>query len=329
MKKALALFLTLMLALAFCTAVFADDPNEVRGTTEMPYAGLHFVPPELYRDTAGQTFTDGSMELDKGINYAYWAYAAMTEEELTAFFDDTSTLENPPIIILFYVFSIGGGKTFDDMNASIDNALSAEYAREIGKAGDYTFYLYMEGPDQSFIGAIDPAYRDEYTALASAVDDAAAAFTCYEPIEAPDPYADLVGTKFEFSAADLDGNAVSSADLFAQHEITMVNIWATWCGPCVGELPELQQISLRLQEKDCAVIGILVDDDLDECRNLMAENGVTYPVIQAPANLADLLLVEYIPTTLFISRDGTVLASPIVGAQVDEYEPTIDSLLQK
>ena len=64
-------------------------------------------------------------------------------------------------------------------------------------------------------------------ALAGAVDDVAAAFTCYEPLEAPDPYASLIGTRIEFTAADLNGNTVSSADLFAQNEITRLNIWAT------------------------------------------------------------------------------------------------------
>ena len=329
MKKAISLLLTLMLALSLCAVSLADDPDEIPGTAEMPYAGLRFVPPEQYRNTTGVLVTDGSMELEKGTNYAYWVYCAMTEEEVAALYNGTSTMENPPMVILFYVFSIGGGKTFDDMNASIGGVLSGEYAREIAKVGDYTFYLYMEGPDQNFIDSIDPAYQDEYARVASAVDDVAAAFTCYEPLEAPDPYADLVGSKFEFSAVDLDGNAVSSADLFAQHEITMVNIWATWCGPCIGELAELQQISLRLQEKDCAVIGMLLDDDLDECRSLLAENGVTYPIIQAPTNLDDLVLVEYVPTTVFIGRDGTVLASPVIGAQVDAYESTVDSLLQK
>lgn len=329
MKKTIALILALVLSLSLCAVSLADDPTEVRGTVEMPYAGLRFVPPALYQNTVGQIVTDGAIQLNDSIYYAYWVYCAMTEAELTALYEGTGTAGDASMMDLFYVFSIGGGMNFDDMNTLIGNALNADYAREIGKVGDYSFYLYMEGPNQDFVNAMDPNYKDEYLAAAGAVEDVAAAFTCYEPLEAPDPYADLVGSKFEFTTKDLDGNPVSSADLFAQHEVTMVNIWATWCGPCIGELAELQQISLRVQQKDCAVVGMLIDEDLDECRNLMAENGVTYPIILAPDNLYDFFVVEYVPSSLFIGRDGTVIASPVIGAQVDVYESTIDSLLQK
>ena len=49
----------------------------------------------------------------------------------------------------------------------------------------------------------------------------------------------LVGKTLSFETTDLDGNTVKSEDLFAQHELTMVNIWTTWCGPCKGELAGL------------------------------------------------------------------------------------------
>ena len=326
MKKALSLILVLILALSVFTVSFADDPNEIVGTTEMPYAGLRFVPPELYRNTAGPTVTDGAVQFDTGIYYAYWVYCAMTEEELTALFNSSSVEADDRMIILFYVFSIGNGMTFDDMNAMIDNVLPTEYVREIGNVGDTTFYLYMEGPNQEYIGLIDPAYRDEYTALASAYDEVAAAFTFSEPV---DKYASLIGSKVTFKTTDLDGKPVSSEDLFAQHEITMVNIWATWCGPCIGELPELQQIHVRLQEKDCGIVGLLDDEDLDSARELVTMNGISYPIILAPDNLYDVFPIEGYPSSFFVGRDGTILAAPIVGADVDAYESTLDSLLQK
>jgi thiol-disulfide isomerase/thioredoxin len=257
----------------------------------------------------------------------------MTEEEVAALYNGTSTMENPPMVILFYVFSIGGGKTFDDMNASIGGVLSAEYAREIAKVGDYTFYLYMEGPDQSFIDSIDPAYQDEYARVASAVDDVAAAFTCYEPLEAPDPYADLVGSKFEFSAVDLDGNAVSSADLFAQHEITMVNIWATWCGPCKAEMPELGELARRIEAegRDAAIVGICsdADEEPDTCREILAERDVDYLNLLPFDEMDEKLYISLLPTTFFVNRDGLILMPPIEGVPEDlsRYEQLIDAFV--
>ncbi len=328
MKKILSVLLALSLLVGLFSLAVADDPDEIPGTVEMPYAGLRFVPPQSYRDAAGCIVTDGAIDFGlDGIIYAYWAYFAMTEEEMAALYDGSSDTEDPPVTILFYVFSIGNGMTFDDLNTMIGNSIPPECVREIGKVGDWTFCLYMEGPDPEFAGAIDPAYADEYTALAGAVDDVLAAFTCYEPLEQPDPYAGLVGTKVEFTATDLEGNPVSSADLFAQNEITMINIWATWCGPCVGELAELQEIDLRLKARNCGIIGLLLDEDLDTAKQLVADNGVAYPVILAPENVDELFTFEYIPTSYFVDRNGIILSVPIVGADPTAYEPQIDELL--
>ena len=326
MRKLISLILALSLILCIISFAVADDPDEIPGTTEMPYAGLRFVPPQAYWDAKGGIVTDGSLDITQDIHYAYWLYCAMPEDELNALYSNPENVENAPIIPLFYVFSIGGGMNFDYMNTLVGNPFSAEYAREIGKAGEYTFYLYMEDPNQEFANYIDPIYKDEYLAIAAMKDEAAAAFSCYEPLG---KLAGLVGTKVEFTTTDLDGNPISSADLFAQHEVTMVNIWATWCGPCIGELAELQQIHTRLLEKDCAIVGLLNDTALDSARQLIADNGVTYPVILAPDNFYSIFPIEAYPSSFFIGRDGTILAAPIVGADVNAYESKIDALLQK
>ena len=92
----------------------------------------------------------------------------MTEDELNELYLNPEGAVNRDYTLLFYVFSVGSGMTFDELNAMLGYSFSAEYAREIGKVGNYTFYLYMDGPDQDFAETIGPAYRDEYLALAGA-----------------------------------------------------------------------------------------------------------------------------------------------------------------
>ncbi len=322
MKRLISLMTALVLALSACAVSCADDPGEIPGTVEMPYAGLRFVPPEAFRNTKGHIITDGAIKITQGIWYAYWVYCAMTEEELVAV--NMSGEGDARMTVLFDVFSIGDGMTFEDLNSMLYTPLPMEYVREIGKAGEVTYYLYMKGIDQEYAGGIDEAYRDEYTALAGMTDEVAAACTFYEPV---DEYAAQIGSKAEFTAKDLDGNPISSEDLFAQNEITMVNIWATWCGPCVGELAELQRIHSGLQEKGCGVVGLLIDDNLDEARRLIAENGVAYPVILAPDNLGDIFAIGGYPTTHFVNRKGEIISSPVVGAYTDKYRKKLDDLL--
>ena len=130
---------------------------------------------------------------------------------------------------------------------------------------------------------------------------------------------------------DTEGNIITSGDLFSSNKITMVNIWASWCGPCIRELPELQAISERLKEQNCGVIGLLYDGDgeeaLETAKKLMTDNGVSYPVILPPENVDSLFPLEAFPTTYFVDSEGKIVSEPIVGAYVDQYETTVDALL--
>ena len=326
MKKLMSLFLAMILALSICSAALADDPNEAPGTVHMTYSGIVFTPPASFQNAAGVISTDGDMELDKGVNYAYWAYYAMTEAPVL---DDYTLTEEQKGALLFEVLSIRNDIDFKELNAAFNNYFAEDKLRELGKAGDYTFYLYMTEPSEDYLNLIDDKYKEEYTALAKDADTIAAAITISAPEERPDPYAALIGAKFEFTAKDLEGNEISSADLFGKNEVTMLNIWATWCGPCIGELEELQKLHTSLQEKGCGLVGMLIDDDLEAANQLIDENSLTYPMVWAPDSLYDFIALEGVPTSLFIGKDGTVLASPIVGADVAAYENTLATLLNK
>ena len=325
MKKALCLLAAL--ALILCAASLAEET--VPGTVDVPQAGFRFVPPEAFRNTVGQCVMDNTSEGAQGITFAFWFYYAMTEAEREAWLNDRDP-DLPPetrVCPLFMVLTLPDGMTFQSFNALNGNAIPEAYVREIGSVGDVSWYLYIDGPNPDFINAIDPIYREEYTALASAGDELAAAFTVYAPQAAPDPYAGLTGTKLEFVTTDPDGRPVTSAELFAANRVTLVNCWATWCGPCVAELPELEALHERMSEAGGGVVGLLLDDTPEAVRALIAENGITYPVVLAPDMLYDFIRLEYVPTSLFVGPDGTVLAAPVVGAHPDAYAETMEALL--
>ena len=320
MKKILALILALALALSLCAVSFADDPDEIPGTVTMPAAGLRFVPTELMRNAKGTIVTDGAIPVDSDIYMAYWVYFLVTEDEFAAL-TDYSTV---PYASLFTLFSIGGGMDFDAFNEIYyGNTVDASNVRLIGQEGDVSFYIWLDPADEDYASTLADEYRDEYLALVNDTEATVAGVTCSAP-DVPT----LDGISFAFETKDLEGNPVSSADLFAQNEVTMVNIWATWCGPCIGELAELQKIHERLQEKGCGVIGILIDEDIDAAKELMAEYGVTYPVILTPADLSGMIEIAGYPTTFFVGRDGNGMGRQILGAQVDKYESKLEELLQ-
>ncbi|MCR5343422.1 MAG: redoxin domain-containing protein [Butyrivibrio sp.] len=151
--------------------------------------------------------------------------------------------------------------------------------------------------------------------------------------EATATSASVPGRQLSFVTQDLDGNVVSSEDLFAPCEITMVNVWATWCGFCVGELSELEQINDRLAAKNCQIVGVCADvedeDSLNEATALLQENGVTYTnLITWDEWYETLDMSEGCPTSFFVNSNGELVGNPISGALVDEYEDYIDALLE-
>ena len=81
--------------------------------------------------------------------------------------------------------------------------------------------------------------------------------------------------------------------------------------------------------KGVGVAGLLIDDDLDTARELIDEFGVKYPVILAPGNLDDLVALRGYPTSLFIGRDGTVLAGPVLSADTARYHTVLNELLRQ
>ena len=147
----------------------------------------------------------------------------------------------------------------------------------------------------------------------------------------PAPATPAPWTGMVFETTDTDGNTVRSQDLFSQHTVTMVNVWASWCGPCVGELPELQRLNGEFAAKNCAIVGVMLDGgDADGLRDGLArmqEAGVTYTVLLPWADVDSIFPAEYIPTSFFVDSGGHIIGDPIVGAAVNDYAPGLDAAI--
>lgn len=135
----------------------------------------------------------------------------------------------------------------------------------------------------------------------------------------------------EFKTTDLDGNQVSARDLFSAHEYTMVNVWASWCGPCVGEIPDLAELNESWEQKDCAIVGILLDGSdpygLQDGKEILRDAGADYLNLIPNAEMERIFSVEVVPTSFFVDRSGHIVGDTIEGAWPEGYEMTINELL--
>ena len=137
-------------------------------------------------------------------------------------------------------------------------------------------------------------------------------------------------TKFpSFTGKDLDGNDVKSDDIFSANAVTVVNFWFTTCGPCVGELSELDALNKELAEKGGKLIGVntfTLDGNktaISEAKEVLAKKGASYQNVyfnsDSEAGKFTAGIFAY-PTTYVVDRNGNIVGDPIVGAITEKKQ---------
>ena len=116
----------------------------------------------------------------------------------------------------------------------------------------------------------------------------------------------------DFTLKDQYGETHKLSDY--QGKVVFLNVWATWCSPCVGEMPEIEELYHELGEnrKDVAIIGVACPlyDNMDEkgIIDFLKENGITYPVvIDQSGETYGMYVGQGIPTTWLIRADGNLM----------------------
>ncbi|MBR4360029.1 MAG: TlpA family protein disulfide reductase [Clostridia bacterium] len=289
----------------------------------MPVAGLRMTWPEAFTEIKGAVMADGVSYLDHGIYYAYWYYCAAAPDEARQLIAKGS--QRLKSDFMFYTFSIGNDMGVSENVGLLNDqgfSIQAEDLVLLGELDNWKFYLCMAfNPD--FADLVEPEYAEEYASLCGMKDEIAAAFTCYVPFN---EYGDPSSRVIRITGEDLDGHPVSLEELCGGHAVSLVNVWATWCGPCISELPELQAIYTRNLENDCGVIGLMIDQDIEEARALISENGITYPIILVPKEFAMVFPYSAIPTTFYVNRGGLFLETKFTGAYPEMYEDVLLAL---
>jgi thiol-disulfide isomerase/thioredoxin len=112
---------------------------------------------------------------------------------------------------------------------------------------------------------------------------------------------------FSFAAfTTLDGDVLTKDDLAGK--VVLVNAWATWCTPCVLEMPAFQRIYDDYKDQGFLVLGVSKDrGGPGPVRDFLHRKGITYPVAMADdVNLGGISNVSTLPTSYLIARDGTI-----------------------
>lgn len=125
-----------------------------------------------------------------------------------------------------------------------------------------------------------------------------------------------VGQKFtDFEVPAADGSMQKLSDYVGKGKVTLVDFWASWCGPCRAEIPKLQALKAKYGDK-FDVLGVAVWDNPDDTRKAMEQMEITWPVIIGTEQLnqpTDLYGIKGIPHIIIFGPDGTILSRGLTG----------------
>lgn len=133
-----------------------------------------------------------------------------------------------------------------------------------------------------------------------------------------------------FSAIDLDGQVVTE-QVFREHTLTMINIWGTFCQPCIREMPDLERLQRKYDNSGIKILGVVVDKNVEAARRIVSQTGAAYQNIIPDRSLENSVCraFDYVPVSIFVDRNGKILGELVSGSNnLEGYSKVIDRLLQ-
>ncbi len=128
----------------------------------------------------------------------------------------------------------------------------------------------------------------------------------------PEPIATVGKPAPDFQLQNLDGQSITLSNL--KGKPVLVNFWATWCSPCVSEMPYIQEIHEDWSDSGLMVLTINMGDSASEVEQFLQEHNLSLPVLlDTKKAIAPKYGIRAIPTTFFIDKDG-IVRNKVIGA---------------
>jgi len=201
----------------------------------------------------------------------------------------------------------------------------------MGENGGYT-YIAVDLTDN--ITYSDEATREKIVAAALRARELLQSASFTEIAFPAAELAQMTGAITPFETTDLAGNPVTN-DVFSGKDLTVLNVWGTYCNPCIEEMPDLAAWSAEMPD-NVQLIGVVCDlASLDDAATLEtalaiceATGADVYPSLVANASMMPLLQsVVGVPTTFFVDGEGKLVGDPIVGANVPGCRAFVEAYL--
>ncbi len=144
----------------------------------------------------------------------------------------------------------------------------------------------------------------------------------------------------EFSTQDIMGETYTQ-EIFEDYDLTMVNVFTTWCTPCINEIPDLQTLSEEMADKGIQVVGIALDcidgsgsadeDTVEKAQMLAEYTGASYPFLIPDKSYFNgrLAGISAVPETFFVDKEGNIVGETYSGSRsLEEWKEIVETELK-
>ena len=317
----------------------SDTTVQAQDSYEYPFLGLNMkLPEELLKQIKAQSIAmitnEGWNDNADAIKYAYISWSEMTEEQKEAEVDKLGTAYDDWCNSLAKIGVIG---IYDeDSEKELDKITGCTEHKEIGSSSDGKYKYYLSTNKDA-----DESLKKEV----EEIDVTLTEMIPFQQLSAFDQPQDTsnIGdstTVGKFETKGIDGKDYTEK-VFSDYDLTLVNIFTTWCSPCVNEIPELEKLYEEMKEKGVGVVGVVLDTVGDDGKQddatvkkagvLQEKTKASYPFLIPDSTMMNGRLngISAFPETFFVDKEGNIVGETYSGSHtLDEWKEIVEKELE-
>lgn len=318
----------------------SDVTCKAQDSYEYPFLGLKLsLSKELLKQIKDQSIamltTEDFENQTNAVTYAYVSWSKMTEEQKNAEIQKMGTGYDDWVAGLDRIGTIG---VYDEASQKkLDEITGCTEHKELGSSSDgkYKYYLSTnKDADEKLTKELEKIKTDitEMTPYQN--------ISVFEQPQDTSVNPEDVKSVGKFETTGIDGKTYTEK-VFSDYDLTLVNIFTTWCSPCVKEIPELQELYKEMKEKGVGVAGVVLDTT-DEKGNqdeeavkkagiLQEKTKAEYPFLIPDTTMMNGRLqgISAFPETFFVDKDGNIVGDTYTGSHtLDEWKEIVEKELK-
>ena len=318
----------------------SDVTCKAQDSYEYPFLGLKLsLSKELLKQIKDQSIamltTEDFENQTNAVTYAYISWSKMTEEQKNAEIQKMGTGYDDWVAGLDRIGTIG---VYDEASQKkLDEITGCTEHKELGSSSDgkYKYYLSTnKDADEKLTKELEKIKTDitEMTPYQN--------ISVFEQPQDTSVNPEDVKSVGKFETTGIDGKTYTEK-VFSDYDLTLVNVFTTWCSPCVKEIPELQELYKEMKEKGVGVAGVVLDTT-DEKGNqdeeavkkagiLQEKTKAEYPFLMPDTTMMNGRLqgISAFPETFFVDKDGNIVGDTYTGSHtLDEWKEIVEKELK-